>query len=126
MQLLILVLIAGVVGYFLAKSRLSKPIDDTTGKVADGTRKAASSAEGWFSRTFRRDRKPKDEVVEAQAKPAKSSAAAEAAPKEQAAPTKQTAPKEQTASTTQEAPTTQAAPAAKQSSRRHSEDESAA
>ncbi len=96
MQLLLFVLIAGVVGYFLAKSRLSKPIDSTAGKVADGTRKAASSTEGWFSRTFRRDRKPKDEVVEAEAKPAEASVVEEAAT------------------------------ATKQSSRRHSEDEPAA
>ena len=54
MELLVLVIIAGVVGYFLAGSRFSKPIDDTTGKVADTTRDLAGKTEGWFSRTFKR------------------------------------------------------------------------
>jgi len=69
MELILLVVIAGIVGYLLAGSRLSKPIDQAGEKVADTTRSAAGSVEGWFSRTFRRGRKPKDEVVEAEAKP---------------------------------------------------------
>jgi hypothetical protein len=88
MQLLLFILVAGVVGYLLARSRLSKPIDDTTEKVADTTRKAAEGAESWITRSLRREKKPEDEVVEGEAKPI------------------ETAP-----------------PAAKQSSRRRTEDE---
>ena len=36
MQLLFLLLVAGVVGYFIARSRLSKPIDDATGSGGSG------------------------------------------------------------------------------------------
>jgi len=69
MELLILVIIAGVVGYFLAGSRFSKPIDDTTGKVADTTRDLAGKTESWFTRTFRRNKEPSEEVIEAAAQP---------------------------------------------------------
>ena len=70
MELLLLIVIAGVAGYLLSRSRFSKPIDETAEKVADSTRKAADNAEGWVSRTFSRNKKPKEEVVDAEAKPA--------------------------------------------------------
>lgn len=76
MQLLLFILVAGVIGYLLARSRLSKPIDDTTEKVADTTRKAAEGAESWVTRTLRRDKKPEEEVVEAEAKPVETTPAA--------------------------------------------------
>jgi hypothetical protein len=69
MELILLIVIAGIVGYLLAGSRLSKPIDQAGEKVADTTRNAAGSVESWFGRTFRRGKKPKDEVVEADARP---------------------------------------------------------
>ena len=46
MELLILLFIAGIVGYFLSLSRYSRNIDETTGKVA-------SRSEGLFKRTGR-------------------------------------------------------------------------
>ena len=81
MELLLFVLIAGAAGYFIAGSRLSKPIDDTAEKVADTTRAAAGNVESWFSRTFRQEKKPKDKVLEAEVKSSlKQETAAEAAP----------------------------------------------
>ena len=81
MELLLFVLIAGAAGYFIAGSRLSKPIDVTAEKVADTTRAAAGNVENWFSRTFRQERKPKDELLEAEVKPAsREETAVEAAP----------------------------------------------
>jgi hypothetical protein len=68
MELLLLIIIAGVAGYLLAGSRFHKNIDSTSEKVADSTRKAADSAEGWVSRTFGRNKKPKEEVVDAEVK----------------------------------------------------------
>ncbi len=49
MELLVFVLIAGVVGYLLAGSRFSKPIDQSAQKVADTTKKAAKTTGGWLS-----------------------------------------------------------------------------
>ena len=43
MELLLLLLIAGVAGYFLAGSRFSKPIDDTAEKVSQ-------TSQGWVDR----------------------------------------------------------------------------
>ncbi len=77
MELLLLIIIAGVAGYFLSRSRFSKPIDETAGKVADSTRKAADSAESWVTRTLGRNKKPKEEVVDAEHKPAGEAAATE-------------------------------------------------
>jgi hypothetical protein len=64
MQLLILVLIAGVVGYFLSRSRFSKPIDDTADKVADVSRGAADTVEGWGRNLFRRKAPRSEQVIE--------------------------------------------------------------
>jgi len=80
MELIVMVLIAAAAGYFLAGSRFSKPIDETTEKVAESTKKAASSAEGWFTKTFRQEKRPKDEVVEGEAKEAAAKIVEEAAP----------------------------------------------
>jgi hypothetical protein len=67
MQLLFLILVAGVVGYFIARSRLSKPIDDATGKVAESSRSVADKTEGWWRRTFGKKDQTADQVIEGSA-----------------------------------------------------------
>lgn len=68
MQLVILLIIAGVIGYFVARSRFSKPIDSASGKVADASRGAADKAEGWWRRTFGKKEQPAaSEVIEGSA-----------------------------------------------------------
>jgi len=57
MELIILLLVAGVAGYFLARSRFSKPVDNATDKVTETTKDYADRTEGWFSSRFGRDRK---------------------------------------------------------------------
>ena len=47
MALIILLIAAVVVGYFLARSRYSKAIDDTTDKVTTTSRSWADRAGGW-------------------------------------------------------------------------------
>jgi len=69
MELLLFILIAGAAGYLLARSRLSKPIDETTEKVVDTTRKAATDAENWVTRTVRGEKKAEEEIVDVQPKP---------------------------------------------------------
>ncbi len=71
MELLIFVLIAGVAGYLISRSRLSKPIDDSAKKVADTTVQAAKTTGGWFSgawdwvkKTLGMGKKPQNEVVD--------------------------------------------------------------
>jgi hypothetical protein len=71
MELLLFVLIAGVAGYLISRSRLSKPIDQSAQKVAETTQKAAKTTGGWASRTgswisntINPGKKPKDEVVD--------------------------------------------------------------
>jgi hypothetical protein len=87
MELLIFVLIAGVVGYLLAGSRLSKPIDQSAQKVADTTKKAAKTGGGWLSgagawinKTLRLGKKPQDEVVDIAEVKTEPSAPPESAP----------------------------------------------
>jgi hypothetical protein len=67
MQLLFLILVAGVVGYFIARSRLSKPIDDASGKVAETSRSVADKTEGWWRRTFGKKDQAADQVIEGSA-----------------------------------------------------------
>jgi hypothetical protein len=67
MQLLFLLLVAGVVGYFIARSRLSKPIDDASGKVAETSRSMADKTEGWWKRTFGKKDQAADQVIEGSA-----------------------------------------------------------
>jgi hypothetical protein len=64
MQLLFLILVAGVVGYFISRSRLSKPIDDASSKVAETSRSAADKTEGWWRRTFGKKEQAADQVIE--------------------------------------------------------------
>jgi hypothetical protein len=52
MQLVLLLLIAGVGGYFLARSRFSEPIDDTAEKVAQTSRGWADRAGDWWRQRF--------------------------------------------------------------------------
>ena len=55
MELLLLLLVAGVVGYFLAGSRFSKPIDDTAEKVSQTSKSWADKAgDGWRGRFGKR------------------------------------------------------------------------
>jgi len=63
MQLLILVLIAGVAGYYLSRSKLSKPIDDAADRVADVSRGAADTVEGWGRNLFRRKAPRSEQVI---------------------------------------------------------------
>jgi hypothetical protein len=67
MQLLFLLLVAGVVGYFIARSRLSKPIDDATDKVAESSRSVADKTEGWWRRTFGKKDQAAEQVIEGSA-----------------------------------------------------------
>ena len=67
MQLLILLLIAGVIGYFVARSRLSQPIDAAGEKVSDTSRDVADKAEGWWRRTFGKKDQAASEVIEGSA-----------------------------------------------------------
>jgi hypothetical protein len=67
MQLLFLILVAGVVGYFISRSRLSKPIDDASGKVAESSRSVADKTEGWWRRTFGKKDQAADQVIEGSA-----------------------------------------------------------
>lgn len=68
MELLIFILIAGVAGYLLARSRFSKSIDETTEKIGDTTRKAAAEAESWVTRTVRGEKKAEEEIIDVSAK----------------------------------------------------------
>lgn len=79
MELILLVLIAGAVGYFLAGSRFSEPIDETTGKVAETSRGWASSVGDWWRGLFGKRQQevvdvesyePAEEETEAEKKPA--------------------------------------------------------
>ena len=55
MALIILVIAAVVIGYFLARSRYSDTIDETTGKVSTTSRSWADNASGWVNtRVLRR------------------------------------------------------------------------
>ena len=65
MQLLLLVIIAGAVGYFLATSRFRKNIDDTAGKVTESTKDVADSVEGWWQGLFGKRKQAGEEVVDA-------------------------------------------------------------
>ena len=49
MALIILVIVAVVIGYFLARSKYSDSIDETTEKVSSTTRSWADSAGGWVN-----------------------------------------------------------------------------
>jgi hypothetical protein len=49
MALIILVIAAVVIGYFLARSKYSDSIDETTEKVSSTTRSWADSAGGWVN-----------------------------------------------------------------------------
>ena len=52
MQLVVLLLIAGVGGYFLARSRFSEPIDDTAEKVVQTSRGWTERAGEWWRQRF--------------------------------------------------------------------------
>jgi hypothetical protein len=52
MELLLLLLVAGVVGYFLAGSRFSKPIDDTTDKISQTSKSWVDRAGDWWRDRF--------------------------------------------------------------------------
>lgn len=74
MDLLLLILIAGAVGYFIARSRLSQPIDDAASKVAATSKGWAEKVESWWNKVFKRQKVEPAEVsssvVEVEVKPA--------------------------------------------------------
>lgn len=57
MELLIFILIAGVAGYFFARSRYSKPVDEAASKVAATTQDYASQTSRWSRGLFNRTTK---------------------------------------------------------------------
>lgn len=65
MELILLLLIAAVAGYWLARSKFSKSVDQAAGAVTETTRGAADRAEGWARGLFRRQ-KPSGAVVDAE------------------------------------------------------------
>jgi hypothetical protein len=54
MQLLFIVLIAGIAGYFFARSKYSKPVDDAAGKVAATSQDYANQTSRWTRGLFNR------------------------------------------------------------------------
>jgi hypothetical protein len=54
MELLFLALVAGVAGYFLARSKYRKNIDSTANSVVTGTKSAGNRFSNWFSGLFKR------------------------------------------------------------------------
>lgn len=52
--LLIIVLIAGIAGYYLARSRYSKPVDEAASKVAATSQDYARQTSRWTRSLFRR------------------------------------------------------------------------
>jgi len=65
MDLLILAIIAFVIGYLLAGSKFSKPIDDASGKVAETSKNWTGKAESWWRGLFEKDRPAKPPIVDA-------------------------------------------------------------
>jgi hypothetical protein len=65
MELILLLLIAGIAGYWLAGSRFSKSVDEAASKVSETTRGAADQAGGWARGLFSR-KKPSEDVVDAE------------------------------------------------------------
>jgi hypothetical protein len=66
MQLVIVILVAVVIGYVLAKSRISKPIDKTSERVTQTTRDLADKTEGWVRDRFGRKQQDIGEPVESE------------------------------------------------------------
>ncbi len=71
MQLFILLLIALVVGYLIARSRWSKNIDEAASKAADSTISLTQKASDWVSGN--KADKPEGEVVDAESEDVKES-----------------------------------------------------
>ncbi len=65
MELIVLLLIAGIIGYWLARSNFSKSVDRAAGKVTETTRGAANRAGDWARGLFGRQ-KPSGAVVDAE------------------------------------------------------------
>ena len=65
MELILLILIAGIVGYWLARSKFSETVNQTAGKVSETSRQAADRAGGWARGLFSR-KKPSEDVVDAE------------------------------------------------------------
>jgi hypothetical protein len=57
MELFVLILIAGVVGYLLAGSKYSQKIDETTGKAASTSKEIAGRTGDRIRRLFRSEKK---------------------------------------------------------------------
>ena len=70
MELILLLVIAGLAGYFLAGSRLSKPIDEAASKVTETSKDVAGKTKSWWEGRFGKRQKaepkpagPSKEVV---------------------------------------------------------------
>jgi len=63
MELILLLIVAGLLGYWLAGSKYSKPIEDSAGKLTDASRDTVEKTGGWFRRLFKRKEK-KPAVIE--------------------------------------------------------------
>jgi len=81
MELILLLLVAGVIGYFLAGSRASKPIDNATAKVSETSKNLAGNTKSWWGKRFGKRQKTEEKpaetteviVVEDEKKPAEKS-----------------------------------------------------
>ncbi len=56
MDLLIVLFIAGIAGYYLSKSRYSKNIDATTAKVATKSEDLVDQTKGWWRKRFGKEK----------------------------------------------------------------------
>lgn len=62
MELLLLLLVAGLGGYILARSRFSEPIDDAAETVSETSKSWVGSAQNWWRERFG----TRDQVVDAE------------------------------------------------------------
>lgn len=60
MTLLLFLIAAGVLGYFIARSKYSQNIDDAAGKVVETSKSWTKQAEGVWHSKFRKGTYPKD------------------------------------------------------------------
>ncbi len=65
MELFLLLLIAGIAGYWLARSKFSRSVDQAASKVSETSRGAVDRAGGWARGLFGR-KKPSEAVVDAE------------------------------------------------------------
>lgn len=64
MQLILLVLIAFIIGYLLARSKLRKPIDGASEKVATTSKDWAGKVGNWWKNLFKKSQPPEKQVID--------------------------------------------------------------